>query len=97
MKKIINFPRQVTKRHQEQPRQERIKIRREIVQAEVAERTEDFYSAAEIMLEFIKGLPLTNEDHDQLIILIADQVMLAEMGAFQQGLSLGLDVKGDLD
>lgn len=64
--------------------------------AVLIERTEKFKAAAEVMSDFIKALPLTPQDNDQLITLITKQLQIAEVDAFQQGFTLGLDVKGAL-
>lgn len=54
--------------------------------------TEEFYKAAQILSDFIKGLPLNNADNDKLIELIEAQIKPAEQGAFSQGLKLGRDI-----
>lgn len=53
------------------------------------ERTEEFYSIARELSEFIKGLPLSQPDNDKLIALIIRQVQAGEQGAFAQGLRIG--------
>lgn len=55
------------------------------------ERTEEFYSIARELSEFIKGLPLSQPDNDKLIALIIRQVQAGEQGAFNQGFRMGYD------
>ena len=53
------------------------------------ERDEEFYSAAKVMNEFIRSLPLSKEDNDRLIDLVVEQIRLAECGAYSRGMKLG--------
>ncbi len=53
------------------------------------ERTEEFYSIARELSEFIKGLPLSQPDNDKLIAVIIQQVQAGEQGAFNQGFRMG--------
>lgn len=57
-----------------------------------AERTEDFFTAARVLSDFINSLPLSHSDNDKLIALIVDQVNKGEVGAFHHGIRLGVDV-----
>lgn len=54
-----------------------------------AERTEEFYSIARELSEFIKGLPLSQPDNDKLIAIIIKQVQAGEQGTFNQGFHMG--------
>lgn len=53
------------------------------------ERTTDFYTIAHQLSDELKGLPLSNEENDQLIDLMIKQVQEAECGAFVHGFKMG--------
>ena len=53
------------------------------------ERTEEFYSIARKLSNFIKGLPISQPDNDRLIAIIIQQVQAGEQGAFNQGFRMG--------
>ena len=55
-------------------------------------RTEAVNTAAGILSEFIKGLPLSQPDNDKLISLIVDQVNMAEHDAYLQGFDFALKI-----
>lgn len=64
------------------------------------ERTEAFFGIARKLSDYIRNLPLSVEQNDQLIKLMVDQVCEAENGAFRQGLKMGKEfteheMKGD--
>lgn len=54
--------------------------------------TEDFLELAKNLREFIKGLPISNEDNDKLIKLILVQIQQAEKDSFLQGFEMGLEL-----
>lgn len=53
------------------------------------QHTERFIETAKTLGEFIKALPLSNADNDQLIKLIIDQIEEAEKAAFETGFHMG--------
>lgn len=53
------------------------------------ERTEEFVQTANELSNFLRSLPLNNEDNDKLISLMVKQVNTAEKGAFLHGFSMG--------
>lgn len=55
------------------------------------ERTQEFYKTAKILSEYIIELPLSHEDNDKLIALIADHVNAGERGGFYHGIKIGLE------
>ena len=55
----------------------------------IIERTEEFLQNAQRLSEFIKGLPLSQPDNDQLIAFILQQVQDGERQAFVQGFRMG--------
>lgn len=59
------------------------------------ERTDSCNAASEKVSEFIKNLPLSNKDNDQLIALMLDHIKEAETGAFEHGFKLGLKITVD--
>lgn len=59
-------------------------------------RSEEFQQAAHELSEFIKNLPLTNEQNDKLVELAVKQVQAAERGGFFEGFAMGKDF-GDWD
>ena len=56
------------------------------------EHTEDFLVLAKNLSEFIKGLPISNDDNDKLIKLMSDQIQQAEKDSFEQGFGIGLQI-----
>ncbi len=54
------------------------------------ERTNTFFLNAQELSDFIKELPLTQQDNDCLISLILKQVQAAEHGAFIHGFQVGI-------
>lgn len=56
------------------------------------ERTNTFFLKAQELSDFIKELPLTQQDNDCLISLILKQVQAAEHGAFIHGFQLGIQL-----
>lgn len=57
------------------------------------ERTDEFLQSAQQLSEFIKGLPLSQPDNDQLIALILRQVQDGERQSFLQGFRMGAEFK----
>lgn len=55
------------------------------------ERTDEFYSTARELSDFIAALPISREENDRLIALIIQQVQDGEQGAFYQGFHMGYD------
>jgi len=53
------------------------------------ERTEDFYTAARALSEYIKELDLPQLENDTLVALAVAQVEFAELGAFIHGFGMG--------
>ena len=53
------------------------------------QHTEGFYESAKQLSEFIKKLPLNQQDNDKLIYLILDQVNDGMYDAFVQGFRMG--------
>ena len=64
-------------------------FRNEQEPALAVERTENFYSTARELSDFIAALPISREENDRLIALIIQQVQDGEQGAFAQGLRIG--------
>lgn len=58
------------------------------------ERTEEFIKIANELGDFIKSLPLSHEENDELIRLMVKQVNVAEMCAFTQGFAMGYEFGG---
>ncbi len=53
------------------------------------ERTPEFLQAAQLLSDFIRGLPIDQPTNDRLVAMMVDQVQQAEKGAFVQGLRMG--------
>ena len=58
------------------------------------ERTEEFIKIANELGDFIKSLPLSHEENDELIRLMVKQVNVAETSAFIQGFAMGYEFGG---
>jgi len=53
--------------------------------------TDDFLVFEKNLREFVKGLPISNDDHDKLIKLMLEQIKQTEKDSFLQGLEMGLE------
>lgn len=58
------------------------------------ERTEEFIKIANELGDFIKSLPLSHEENDDLIRLMVKQVNVAKTSAFTQGFTMGYEFGG---
>ena len=56
------------------------------------EHTENFSILAKNLSEFVKGLPISNDDNDKLIKLMSEQIQQAEKDSFEQGFNIGLEI-----
>lgn len=56
------------------------------------EHTEDFWVLAKNLSEFVKSLPISNDDRDKLKKLMSEQMHQAEMDSFKQGFGIGLEI-----
>lgn len=55
------------------------------------ERSEEFVKAAQELGDFMNSLHLPANQHNRLVDLTSAQVLAAELGAFHQGIGLGLE------
>ena len=58
-------------------------------------RLVEFFEVAQRLSEFVQSLPLSREQNDKLVALAVDQVRVAEMGGFQFGLRMGIEITND--
>lgn len=58
----------------------------------IIEHTEDFLVLEKNVSEFVKKLPISNDDSDKLIKLISAQIQQAEKDSFEQGFGVGLQI-----
>lgn len=59
------------------------------------ERTDEFAATAQRLSDYIRNLPLTVEENNQLVALMVEQVQIAERTAFYQGFELGVATNGN--
>ena len=62
----------------------------EEVQLEI-ERTEEFYDTAKVVSAYLKALPLSVEQNDNLIALLTKHVNAAEKSGYLYGFKLGYE------
>lgn len=56
------------------------------------EHTEEFLILEKHLREFVKDLPISNDDNDKLIELMSAQIQQAEKDSFEQGFGVGLQM-----
>lgn len=54
-------------------------------------RSEEFYKTAQKLSDYIKKLPLSNDENDTLVSIILEHVTAAEKSAFAQGFNMAMD------
>ena len=54
--------------------------------------TPEFKKTARDVCGYLKTLPLSNTQHNQLVGLLIEQVAAAEKGGFYAGLEIGMDI-----
>lgn len=58
----------------------------------IIEHTEEFLVLEKNLSEFVKDLPISNDDSDKLIKLMLAQIQQAEKDSFEQGFGMGLQI-----
>lgn len=57
-------------------------------------RSEEFYKTAQKLSDYIKKLPLSNDENDTLVSIILEHVTAAEKSALAQGFNMAMDFAG---